>query len=218
MTQETVETAIVKIKPETDITVNQFYQQALKAKNYAIARVIKTAEDLKPATDDLVLIRGVKKNMEAKRKEYLAPLKEYTDNINNAFKTLMTPIDEADKITTDKMLVFRAEQDRIHREQERINADKLELARREEALTGEHTVDLTPIVVTPLAPRKTDTELGSAGVRDNWKLIEVTDFTLLPDEYKIPDVVKLGKVIRAGLHNIPGCKIENQPGLVINTR
>jgi len=130
----------------------------------------------------------------------------------------MAPVEEADKITRNKVLAYQAERERIRQEQENINRLRMEAAKKEMELKGELTESVNLVEVIPETPKHVFADTGSLGVRDNWKLIEVTDFALLPDEYKIADVVKLGKVIRAGLHTIPGCKIENVPTLAVNSK
>ena len=193
--------------------------QSNQLRDYALARVIVTNDDLKPATEDLTIIARLKKTMEAKRKDYLQPFQEHVKQVNEDYKTLMAPVEDAEKITKLKILAFQAEQARKRQEAEAIEAEKLALARREAELKGgEITIDLTPIDKPDAAPERIVTGMGSAGMKDNWKLAEVTDFALLPDEYKIADVVKLGKVIRAGLHTIPGCKIINDPIIAVSTK
>jgi len=212
------ENNLVLIKPETDAQIVAFYNEAISLRDFATARVIVSNDDLRPANDDLAIIAKVKKGMEEKRKEYLKPFQDHVKETNEAYKTLMEPIEQADKITRDKILAFRAEQERKRKEAEAIEAEKLELARREAALHGgEITVDLTPIEKPEAVPDRIRTEMGSSGQRDHW-VFEVIDFALLPDEYKIPDVTKIGKVVRAGLHTIPGVKIENKPIIAVNTR
>lgn len=219
MTTEKIENNLTLVKPDTKPEVVAFYNQAIQLKEYAISRVIATNDDLLPATDDLAVIGKVMKGMESCRKDYLQPFQNHIKETNDAYKKLMGPIQEADTITRAKMTAFINEQNRKRREAEQIEAEKLALARREAELKGgEITVDLTPVEKPVAAPERVTTDMGSAGLKDHWELVEVTDFALLPDEYKIADVVKLGKVIRAGLHNIPGCKIENKPGLAVTTK
>ncbi len=208
---EKTETALVKINPEADMQVQAFYKEALGLQKYAETRVIKTVEDLKPANDDLNIIRRLRKAMEEKRKEYVSPLNDHVKAINNAFKTLMEPVEIADKITGDKMLAFNREQDRIRREQEEINRLRQLAASKDAALhNGEISEPVNLVEVIPEAPRQTRTEMGSSGMRDNWTF-EIISFADLPDEYKMPDATKIGKVVRAGLRNIPGVRIFNQP-------
>ncbi len=209
------ETAVVKIKPEADAQVQAFYKDALGLKRHAEARNIITVEDLKPATDDLSIIHNVKKAMEEKRKEYIKPLQEHTKAINDAFKTLMEPIETADQITREKILAFNLKQKLIREEQERINNLRIEAARAEMELKGELTESVNQVEVIAEAPKRVSTEMGSIGQRDHWTF-EIVDFALLPDEYKMPDATKIGKVVRAGLHTIPGVKIWNEPILAVN--
>lgn len=214
---ETTYTVAVRIKPETDIQVNQFYAEALKAREYAEARVITTVDDLKPATDDLSLIARLKKAMEDKRKEYVKPLNDHVKTINDAFKTLMEPIETADSITRGKILAFQLKQKLIREEQEKINTLRLEAAKKEMELKGEISESVNLVEVIPEAPRRVSTDTGSIGQRDHWTF-EVLDITLVPAEYLILDSAKVGKVVRAGLRTIPGIRIYNEPILAVNIR
>jgi len=109
-------TALIKVKPETDVEVMSFYTEALKLQEYAEKRVIATIDDLKPATDDLSIIARVKRGMEEKRKDYLKPFQDHIKETNEVYKTLMQPIEEADRITRSKILTFQQEQNRKHQE------------------------------------------------------------------------------------------------------
>ncbi len=203
----TTETALVKVKPEADAQIIAFYNEALGLRAFAEARIIATVDDLKPANDDLLVIRRLKKAMEGRRKDYLTPFQEHVKEVNEAYKALMEPIETADKITSDKMLAFTREQARRRAEAEAINREKLELARREETLNGEHTVDLTPIEV-PEAPKRVSSDMGSSGQRDNWKW-ELIDLKLVPVDYLMINAGILTPVVKAskGKLVIPGIRI-----------
>jgi len=212
------ENSLVLTRPEANPEIVAFYNEALRLKEYADARVIVTNDDLKPANDDLVIIRRIKKGMEGKRKEYLTPFQDHIKETNDAFKTLMEPIEQADKITSEKMLAFDAEQKRKRREAEAIEAEKLALARREAELNnGEITIDLTPIEKPELVPDRIRTVMGSSGQRDNWKW-EVIDFKLVPDDYKIINAGVLTPMVKAskGRVPIPGIRIYNEPIIAVN--
>ena len=214
-----METAIMQIKPEEDIEVQNFYEQALKLAEYAKQRVITTVDDLKPATDDLSIIRKIKKALEEKRKEYLKPFQEHVQEINDAFKKLMEPILAADKIMADKMLAFDAEQKRIRQEQEEINRMRMEAAQKEMELKGEITEPVSLVEVLPEAPKRVSTDMGIAGQRDNWKW-EVMDFALVPDDYKMINAGVLTPIVKAskGKISIPGIRIFNEPIIMVNAR
>jgi len=214
---ETTITALVATNPNTDPEVISFYNEAIKLQEYAQARIIITAEDLKPATDDLSIIAKLKKALEEKRKEYVKPLQDHIKTVNDTFKTLMEPIETADIITREKLLAFQLKQKLIREEQERINALRLEAAQKEMKLKGELTESVNLVEVIPETPTTIRTDLGRVGTATIWKF-EVIDFSQLPDEYKLVDATKLGKVVRAGLRIIPGVRIYSEDSLRVNTR
>ncbi len=214
------ENSLVLIKPDTDNQLMAFYTEALDLKRCAEARVILTNDDLKPANDDLAIIARIKKAMEEKRREYLRPFQDHVKETNEAYKTFMEPIEQADRIIRDKVLAFRAEQERKRREAEAIEAEKLALARREAELKGgEITVDLTPVAKPDIVPDRTRTELGSSGQRDNWKW-ELIDIQAVPFDYLMVNGALLTKIVKAsqGRIQITGIRIFNEPIIVVNTR
>jgi len=210
---EEPETTLVLVKPEANAEIMGFYSQALRLRDFAEARVILTNDDLKPANDDLIIIRKVKKAMEERRKEYLKPFQEHVKETNEDYKTLMEPIEEADKITAGKMLIFAAEQKRKIREVEAIEAEKLALARREAELNGgEITIDLTPIEKPEAVPERVRGDMGSSGQRDNWHY-EIIDMALLPREYMVPDTAMLNAIAKKhhDTKKVDGVRFYNEP-------
>ena len=212
-------TVLVKIKPEADIQVMAFYNEALKAKEYAEARVIVTVDDLKPAAVDLSLIAKLKKAIEEKRKEYVKPLQDHVKTINDAFKTLMEPIETADTVTRNKIIAFQLKQKVIREEQERINALRLEAAQKEMELKGELTesVNLVEVALGPV--KRVSTNMGSTGMVDHWKY-EVIDFIALPNEYKVADTAMLNSIAKKhhDQKQIPGVRFYNEPIITVRAR
>ena len=204
---------------EADTQVVGFYQEAIKAKDFAEARVITTVDDLKPATDDLSLIAKLKKAMEEKRKEYVKPLQDHVKSVNDAFKTLMEPIETADTITRGKILAFQLKQKLIREEQEKINALRMEAAKKEMELKGELTESVDLVEVIPELAKKTTTDMGSAGMRDNWKW-EVVDISQVPREYLMINAGVLTPIVKAskGIIVIPGIRVFNEPIIAVNTK
>lgn len=212
--------AIVRTAPDRDAVVKALFEESQSILRFALGRVITINADLTSATEDLSLIAKLKKAIEEKRKEYVGPIREKLDSVNGAFKALLEPIEQADKITRTKILEFRQEQERKRQEAERIEQEKIELARREAALKGgEITVDLTPIEKPEAVPDKVHTDLGSAGTMTVWKY-EVIDFKTLPDEYKIPNIALLTSVVKAskGKISIPGLRIYSEETLRVTTK
>ncbi len=199
------------LRPGEDIEVHSYFLESMKLLDYAEHRIIKTLEDAKVATDDLSIISRLKKAMEAKRKEVLAPHEVQVKAIRDTYNYLMTPILEAERITKAKQMAFLQEQERIQREQEEINRKRFEAAQAEMKLKGELTESVNLVEVTE-APERVNTDLGISGMVDHW-IFEVTDFTQVPDEYKVIDSVMLNTIAKKYHDQKPvkGIRFYNQP-------
>ncbi|MDO9579081.1 MAG: hypothetical protein Q7J06_00715 [Bacteroidales bacterium] len=215
MTQEI--TAVIQINPQTNQIVIALYEQALRLEDYAKALTITSDNDVKVSTDDLSLIAKLKKAIEEKRKEYVGPINEHLKSVNDAFKNFAEPLNQADSITRQKILNYRKEQERIRQEQERINQLRMEAAQAEMELKGELAEPVGIVEVKPELPKHYRTETGTLGTVPIKKW-EVVDFKLVPDEYKIIDTTKVGKVVRAGVPSIPGIRIWEEETLRITPK
>ena len=209
-------TALITIKPEENKAVIDLHKQALRLEHYAKALVITSDDDVKTSTNDLSIIAGLKKAIEEKRKEYTQPINDHLKAINEAFKAFTEPLNQADQITRHKIIDYRAEQERIRQEQEEINRLRIEAANKEMALKGELTESVELVEVQAEPAKHYRAEAGTLGTATIWKF-EVIDFSLLPDEYKLPDATKIGKVVRAGLRSIPGVRIYSEELLKVTT-
>jgi hypothetical protein len=210
-------TTMVKIAPDLDPSVTALVEQITNLRDYAITRTVICDNDVKLATEDLSLIATLTKTLDAKKKEYTGPVKDILRAMGDVFDRVSSPLAEANTITRKKIGDYRAEIERRRREAEEINRQKEELARKEAAFNqGEITVDTTPVNVPAPPPAHVRTEVGSLGTQKVWKF-EVIDPAQLPREYLTPDLVKIGKVIRAGV-SIPGVKAWQEESLRINSR
>ncbi len=208
------------LNPENDLQLLLFFEQAVRLKEVAEARVIMSNDDLKPATDDLSIIAKVKKGMEERRKDYLKPFQDHVKETNEAYKRLMEPIEKAWALTKQQMLEFEAEQERKHREAEAIEAEKMALAQREAELNnGEITVDLTPVEKPEAVPDRIRTDMGTAGQRSNWKW-KVIAFSEIPDAFKVIDSSLLTSIAKKhhDTKPIPGVEFYNEPIIAVNIR
>ena len=173
------------------------YADGIKLLEYAESRQITSQEDMKHATDDLSLIAKLKKAIEERRKEYVNPIRAHLDVINNAFKMLTSPIEQADQITRKKMLEYKNEQERKRKEQEEVNRLRMAAAQKEAALngTGEISEDVNLVEVAPEQPKRVITDMGGFGTMIVWKYV-VTDFAALPDDYKVADTAMLNAIAK----------------------
>jgi len=211
------ETAVIQVGPQGDLAVTKLYAEAENLEHYAVALVIASDSDVQASTHDLSIMASLKKAIEEKRKEYVQPINEHLKAVNDVFKNFTQPLVNADKITRDKILGYRAEQERQRREQEEINRLRMEAARREMELKGELSEPVNLVEVAPPTPNHFRTEAGTLGTRTIWKF-EVVDFSLVPDEYKLIDATTVGKVVRAGLRSIPGIRIYPEEVLLVTPK
>ena len=211
-------TALINISPEADPAVIKLFEDAQQSKKWAESRVIKCNDDLKPATADLAVMAKIKKQLMAKKVEYTTPLRDNLKHIVEVFNGLLEPLEEANQITRKKVTDYIFEQNRKKAEAEALEARKLALAREEAELNnGEFTVPLNTVVIPEAAPTKVHTGMGSTGMR-KLKKWEIENFADVPDEYKMIDAAKVGKLVRAGIDHIPGIRIYEEETLTVTTR
>ena len=199
-------TALINIRPQGDQAVIALHEQAVRLERYARELVIVNDEDVKGATNDLGIITGLTKAIEAKQKEYTGPINSHLKAVRAAFGALTEPLARANRVTREKILAYRAEQDRKRREAEAINRLRVEAAKKEMELKGELTEPVEMVEAAEPVPDHVRAEMGTLGkmLIPKW---EVQDFSQVPDEYKMIDAARVGKLVRAGLENIPGIRI-----------
>ena len=213
------EVYLIKNNPREDLAIMALYDEANKLLEYAKNRVIATLDDTKAATNDLSLIAKLKKAMEAKRKDYLAPFQEHVKEVNDTYKLLMAPVEQADEVTRSKVTNFNREQERIKAEQEKINALRMEAAQKEAALNNGEIKESIILVEVIQPVKKVIADLASSGMRANWTY-EVTDFAALPNEYKLPNTSMLNSLAKSikDSRTIPGLRIYNDPTLAVRSK
>jgi hypothetical protein len=207
------------VNPATDTEVMAFYAEAQSLLDDANTRVIATNEDAKTATNDLSIIAKLRKAMETKRKGYLQPFNDHVKFINDTYKTLMAPVEQADRITRDKWTAYTNAQAALARKQEEINRLRMEATRKEAEMNNGEIKESVNLVEVVAAPTKTVTDLGSASQKANWTY-EIVSFKDLSDDYKLPNTAALNALARSVKDSrpIPGLKIFNNPGMVVRPK
>jgi len=180
---------------EISVTVNTLVQKAeeleicdASTNEYAIWLLSKIAEG--------------KKKAEAQRKAFTDPLNQSLKAINNFFKNLVAPLDQADTIIRSKVLMYR----RMEEERARKEAEELQRKMEEEAKKKDTGQVIIPPVVAQTPPTTMTAKNGSATVRKIWDF-EIEDETKIPREYLCVDSVKIRQAIKEGVREIPGIKI-----------
>lgn len=183
--------------------------QALIAHAEAI-EITDDASDYE-AVEFIANVKSTLKDWSGLRHFFTDPLEAHKKTIIARFKPDEEGLDRAAKIAGRKHIDYNdAKEEAARKEQERLR--KLAEAKQEKAAAkaAEKGLDAPPVVIpmpTVEAPAKTmHTAAGKVTIRTVWKH-RVVDFNLLPEEYKVADDVKLGKVVRAGIRQIPGVEI-----------
>jgi len=214
--EEIEQRALIKVSPLKDITISSQVENAQKALEYARGRVIKSVDDVKSATSDLALISKLQKTCKGYLDDYTKPIKAHMDEIRAEFDSILNPLKEADAITRGKIIQYNQGQNEIRRKQEEAERLSREAAEAEMKLNGELSQEIIVIENKAEVTKKTQSDFGDLNTAKVWKF-EVEDFAKLPDDYKVADLVKIRKVVIAGV-NIPGVKAWQEDSLRITTR
>ena len=211
---EQTDTVTLKVRPEADAIVWAFYQETLNLLAWARTTAVYSLEDIKAASDLLVTIRNLKRTMEGERKEYVSPLQGYVKAINDTFKGLMQPVEEADNILSGKILAFQKAEREKREEQERINRLRQEAAEAEKALNGDVSEPVELIKFDEPLPKRVTTDTGEVGTRSirKWEVVNKAE---VPEDYKEINNGMVTRAVKAGIGAIPGIRIYDEDTLTV---
>ena len=213
--------ATIRINPATDPAVIGFAGQARSLLAFAEACVITDDSGVKLATDDLSILATLRKNVEATRKEYVGPINDHLKAVNGQFKTISDPLDAAEKNLKDKVLAYKLEQRVKAEKAEEINRLRMDAARKEMELKGELTESVALVAPVAVLPKTVTSDIGSSSTRLTWHA-KVTDFALLPDQYKLPNQQMLDfmarQITKNGKPAVPGVEWFQEESLSVRAR
>lgn len=207
--------AVLKVEPQIDAEVLRLQEEGNHLLGEAKAMVISNNDHVTSATFDLGKLSDLKKALENLRKQYLNPLQLHTKAINAVFTTVSVPISEADEIVRSKVLAYQKEQAALRAEEERVNRLKQEAEEAEARLQNRPVEEVKPIRVREETPTRVVSDEGAVGQRMIWKF-KIDDESIIPREYLMVDMVKIGKMIRTGVcPPIPGVVAWSEPILEV---
>lgn len=207
-------TALLKIDPHDNSAYMALVSEVQSFVSSAESTSIATVETRELATNDLSMIARLKKVTGDLRMDYLTPFKEGTETINAAFKEITDPLAQADTILRQKVLAFNQEQDRIKREAEELERQEREVAEHRAKLNGDTSTPFVPEPLPVVADQRAVTEVGESNTRTirKWRLIDINK---VPITFLKLDEVQIGKVVRAGIKEIPGIRIFEEKVLTV---
>jgi hypothetical protein len=166
--------------------------------------VVRVADDENTAYDILKRIKAKLSEVEKKRKSITAPLNASLKAANELFKSLSTPLKEADGIIRDKIVAFHELREKQASErQERLMA-KAEKA--EESGDAEKANELAERA-DAVAPR-----VGDSTIAKRWTY-KVVLINKVPREYLQINSSAVTTAIREGIREIPGLEIYQEPSV-----
>ena len=193
---------------------------------------VAQAESLTVATDQhLEEGAGFLKGLKAIRKEIASTFDPIARKLHEAHKEVVAqkkrhsePVEQAERIVKKKIGGYLADKERRRREEEaeiqEVARKQQEERRQEEALAlekagknkeAEALVEAPVVAPAIVIPQTTTKVEGISKLRKIWRF-RVMDASLVPNDYKVVDEVKLGQVVRAtkGTLEIPGVEIYSE--------
>lgn len=197
----------------------------------ATATVLTISDDEAAMVASAVLsnVANTKKTMEKQRVFFTAPLNEQVKKINELFKSLSKPLDDADKILRDKVGTYQAqkreesrrlqeevdrqarelqEQLRKEREAEQAQLDKMAEAAGVEA----PRLDVPTVTAPVFAPPQV--KFGATSTRKVWTF-EVVDALSVPRAYLDVNETRIRSAVNSGVREIAGVRIFEKEQVVV---
>ena len=188
---------IEKIKHDADIILSKLES----------VMSITDAEGEARASEFMLQIQRRYKLVDDKRKQYVQPLNDQVKVINNDFKMILGPLDEALKHVKTALSAWRNGQAFKEAEERRLEIE----ASAKDAVRAGDAVAVAGLVedhreAAAEAPRIVRATSGSVSFRDEQKF-EVVDPLQVPYEYLVVDERLIRAAVKAGKLVIPGVKI-----------
>jgi hypothetical protein len=218
-----MENNIMELKPEQQVIVEQAEEISALATTFKIS----TQMEYDQAGEYRKNIKGAIKQIEELRFSFTRPLDQLKKKWMDFFNVPLTKLTTGDGVLERGRLTFAREQERIRQEAERklqAEAEKKRLAAEKKAAEAraagneakaERFEEKAAAVISPeLAP--TFEKTSGIGTVKRWKF-EITDEKLIPRRYLTPNLVQIGKEVRASgdMLNIPGIKIYAEEGEMV---
>jgi len=169
-----------------------------KAEQAATQLSIKTDEDNNKASELLIKIKTVGKQIKDAKEKITKPANEILKNARAFFSPMEKQFDNAEFIVKGKMGEYKMAQDaKALKETQKIEA-KVEAGKMSFEKAAEKIEAVTP-------QKSVETKSGGVQYRTIKEVI-LEDESKLPREYLVPDMVKIRKVALAGVE-IAGVKV-----------
>jgi len=202
-------TETLELKPEEQAIVKRAEDISTRISNFKIT----SQDEYNVSGEYLKSIKSTYKQIEDLRMSMTRPLDDSKKRIMDFFRKPLDILTNAEGVLKRGILMYQQAQERARIEQERklqVEAEKkrqealakAEAARAEgkEAKAEKYEDKANGIIAPTLAP--TVQKVSGISTKMVWKF-EVIDEKAIPREYLIPDLVKIGKVVRSVGNTLP---------------
>lgn len=205
---------------------------ALKASALSLldmkVKPVETLEAANVVADKMAQTKTLLKNIEARRKQIVEPLKHEAADVDAEARRWREPIEKWLSDAERVVLAFRRKQadDAARAEAARQEAireaakqqQQAEIMGNVEKVEAASTAIMQLEAQAPAEPvRGFRTDAGTVSTRRRWT-VEVVRPEEVPSNYLVPDLKALQAAVDAGAREIPGCHIEETESLTVRTR
>lgn len=172
------------------------------------AFAVTSQEELSKASDLIAQVKKLAKYVESEKDKFTDPAKAIIASAKEKYDPYLTQCKDAERALKDKAQAFMLE------ERKREEAERAKIVKKVETGYIKPETAMTKLASVPAAPKSAATESSRLTLRMR-KDVEITDQSLIPDEYYKPrelDMPKLRKVVTAGV-NVPGTRLIEVPDM-----
>jgi hypothetical protein len=181
---------------------------------------VSTDEEYENGADHLKGIKDAQKTVEAERKKITDPLFQAKKNADAFFKQFTDKLALAESNIKAGLLEYAKKKEAEQREAQRIANEKAEKERKRLARLQENAEkrgdtekadqfgDRAAATMPETVEQKTPPKVSGIATKEVWKY-EITDPSLVPDQYKVIDEKRIAGVVRSlkGDTEIPGVRV-----------
>ena len=165
--------------------------------------VIENIDSVEVASNFLKVIKNMENKIENKRLEFTSPLNQSLKAINDTFRKLKEPLEQARKSLANKILFWRKEEEEKKRKEE----DRRRKIQEAHKKVGHEVKEIVEL-------EKPKATIGKTRARKVWTF-KVIDFSKISDEFKIINTNEINQAIRNGIREINGLEIFQKELLTI---
>lgn len=186
--------------------------------------VIQSNEQNLVIANNLALVKGEKKRLDADRRSFTDPINKVIDAIIARYKLQITPLENYETAAKNSMANWdTSERNRIAAENEKLRQEAAEKARKDaeklekkaekaeakgNAAAAEELRQMAENVQTAPVPVIQQQKASGVSFKTVWD-VEITDASKVPGNFLMPDIDRIKAVVgaMAGKIEIPGVKV-----------